>query len=266
VTYSYAEIEVAYRAAGVHPGATVMLTADLGRLLDRFETPGKDAVCEAHVRALRGILGPEGTLVVCTASTNLCNSDEVFDIETTPSFNMGVMSEHIRKLAGANRSFHPTGSYAAIGRFAPRVVENVSRHVYGPKTPEARLIELDALCVSIGLHPRFTCTTVHHVEHVMGVPYRYTKEFVHRVRRGQSVVTEEFYRNVWYRDMDLKRDINEKIFADLERSRPLKIAPLGRGRIYSYPICDFYENTVNLFAQDPYVWCAEPPKSRPYRL
>lgn len=261
--YTYDELLEAYETLGVSAGRTVYVTSDLGRLMD-YEIKGKEAVLEAHHRALRSLIGDTGTIVVPSATVNLCNTETVFDADRTPSYQVGVFSEYLRRLPDAKRSFHPFVSYAAVGRNAGRVVDNVSRHAFGPETPEARMIELDTLGVSIGKHPRFTCSTVHHVEMAMGVPYRYAREYAHSVRRDGVVGKEPFYQHVWYRDIDLKRDVNRRLFELLSGVLDLRCVTLGRGVVYSYPLAEFYRQATKLFAEDIYMWCEAPPTIRPY--
>ena len=45
---------------------------------------GQRALTAAHHDALREVIGPDGTLVVSTATMNLCNTDQVFDPANTP--------------------------------------------------------------------------------------------------------------------------------------------------------------------------------------
>src|SRR5690606_25891005 len=94
-------------------------------------------VCGAQVavvEALLDALGPEGTLVVPTHTSN--NTDPAgwenppvpkswwdtirlqtppFDPLVTPGSHMGAISECVRRWPGANRSNHPCVSFAAIG-------------------------------------------------------------------------------------------------------------------------------------------------------
>jgi aminoglycoside 3-N-acetyltransferase len=196
---------------------------------------------------------------------NLCGTDAPFDVARTPTHKVGALSEHVRKLVQAKRSFHPFVSYAAVGPNAAEITEKVSRHAYGPHTPEARLIEMDALFVSVGLHPRESISTVHQVEHVTGVPYRYTKEFMHPVVRGEEISLEPFYLYVWYRDIDLKRDENQKLFNRIGNSVDLRGVKLGNGSMYSLSMSKFYSSAMKEFAEDIYIWCAKPPQIRPYR-
>jgi aminoglycoside 3-N-acetyltransferase len=269
MAYSFEQLKQAYKNLGVEKDKIVLVSGNLSYLME-FETPGKKEVLEAHFRALMELLGEEGTLVVPTgnASTNskiqLCNTDICFSLKDTPS-GMGVFSEYVRKKPGALRSFHPFVSYAAIGKYAKKICDDVSRHAFGPETPMERMINLDTLGISPGLHPRITTSIIHHIEMVMGVPYRYVKEFIHPVIRDGDVVREPFYMNVWYRECDHQSDEKKKIFKKFLLKYTVNSEQVGEGDIYSYSLADFYKFTVQLLKEDIYIWLKEIPKVKPYR-
>ena len=260
--YTYDEILACYRSIGITRGRVIHPQGDLGRLRT-YEKGNKQEVAADHYRAIRELIGPDGTVVVATATLNLCNTDIPFDPARTPSHRMGVLAEYVRMLPGALRSMHPFVSYTAVGSQAAYITQDVTRHAYGPETPEARMIELDALHVSIGIHPRFSTATNHHLELVMGVPYRYNREYLHKVKRNGTVTEEPFYQNVWFKGVT--RDSNAKLFARFEARHPMKSASLGRGTVWSYSKRDFYEEGVRIFKDDIYVWCDHPPERKPYR-
>lgn len=263
--YTFDDLLAAYAALGVAAGRVVYVTADLTPLGAFADMSRREAVLEAHFRALTRLLGPTGTLAVGAGSTNLCNTDIPFDPATTPAHGVGVFSEWVRKQPGARRSFHPFVSYAAVGARAEEITAKVSRHAYGPESPEGRMIALDGLAISIGLFPRHTCSTVHHVEHLMAVPYRYTKEFVHPVAREGAVVREPFYMYVWYRDCGIRRSNTKHIFRRLEGTDLIAEAAVGAGSIWSYSMRRFVDAVVPLFIENMYIWCEEPPATRPWR-
>ncbi len=262
--YRPQDIEAALRTVGIKAGDTVYVISSLSRLpgLDGYAVTADTSA--VYCDALRSVVGDDGTIVVPASSQNLCNTDTPFDPATTPSFERGLLPEYIRRLPGAKRSFHPFTSYAAIGAKAAYTTENVTRHAYGPQTPEARMVEMSAKFLALGVGPNII-TTVHHVEHVMGVPYRYHKEFMHPVVRNGGASTEPFYQFVWYRDADVQASQNRRLFARLEGKLHIAQAALGRGRISSLSLSEFYELSVREFAADIYIWCDHPPAIRPYR-
>lgn len=264
MTYGYSDIIEAYGSVGVGPGEVVYVTSNIGRLMV-FESPGKEAVLKAHFDALMELLGPQGTLVCATATLNLCNTDIAYDPATTPSNYAGMLSEYIRQQDGAVRSFHPFRSYCAIGARAEEIAADVSRAAYGPFTPEARLVEMDALSLPVGQHPNLTASTVHHCEQTMAVPYRYMKEYMHPVVRDGKIVIEPFYLYVWYRNSDIERSLCKWVMNDFMDKHEVRSAGLGRGVVHCYRTRAFFDNTIRLMKDDPYIWCETPPTIRPWR-
>jgi len=264
--YNIADIRLAYQSLGVCKGSIVLLKTDI-RLLGVFKEDGNKDVLSAHFDVLSDLIDLSvGTIVVSTSSTYLANTDKEFDIRNTPS-ERGVLTEFIRKLPDAARSLHPFHSYTAIGKHAKLIVSNVSKHAFGFETPEERLINLNAICISVGLPVTATCTTVHHVEFLIGVPYRYTKEFLHPVLYGEEIRKELFYMYVHYRQCEINRNRGVKIFEEFyDQGYNVKEANLGRGRVFSYSLDDFFKSTMRAFKKDIYIWLDMPPKTRPYRV
>ena len=265
VRYTLEDIQDALRAVGVREGGIVFVTSDLGRV-PGFEQPSKAAILNAYLQALHDVIGPSGTIVVPTASLYLCNTDIPFNLAETPSKNVGVFSEFVRKQPGALRSFHPFVSYTALGAAASDIIENVSRHSYGPNTPEERLVEMGARSVSIGLYPRYSGSTLHQAEAAALVPYRYVKEYMHPIDHDGRIVREQFYQYVIYLDSDVQRNFGEQVYPILEENNVISSVTLGgRGKIFGYETAKLFETAKDLFLKDPYAWCTHPPKIRSWR-
>jgi aminoglycoside 3-N-acetyltransferase len=262
--YDRAALVRAYRDVGVTPGRVVYVTGNLGRLR-RYENNDKTAIIAAHYEVLRELLGNEGTLIVPTPTLALCNTDVLFDPATTASQGVGPLAEYVRMCPDAIRSFHPFWSHAGIGSRAGELLSNVSRHAYGMGSAWSRMVAADCLGIHIGTHPRFSVSVVHHLEMVTGVPYRYTKEFVHPVLRDGKVSREPFYLSVIYNGLAIERDRNRRIMSHYQERRPLAYQPLGATGIWALPFRAFFEITCDLMSANPYVWLTEPPVNRPYQ-
>lgn len=263
-TIEISDIEAAFRAIGLTEGDTVYVISALWRMpADAGSRAGGDTSA-IYYQALRSVIGDAGTIVVPTSSQNLCNTEIPFDLANTPSFERGLFTEFVRKLPGALRSFHPFTSYAAIGPKAALITSDVTRQAYGPETPEARMIDLGAKFLALGVGANII-TSVHHVEHVMGVPYRYHKEFMHPVVRGSETVVEPFYQFVWYRNSDVQRSQNRRLFDCIKGKLEIREAKLGRGKMSTLSLADFFQLSVQEFKRDIYIWCNQPPTIRPYQ-
>lgn len=262
--YNYNDIREAYKKIGISKGMTISLKTDL-RFLGPYYDDQHGDLLAAHFNALAELIDlSEGNIVVSSATWSLCNTEKIFDIDKTPS-EMGALTEYIRKLPGACRSFHPFSSYVAIGKNADYICNNTSRHSVGPNTPKARLLELDAQYLSIGFPPYLVTMVIHHIEETMGVPYRYVKEFNHPVLRNGKKVREPFYLFVRYLESEAKMDLNRKVFPYFFKSGfNVKEEPLGRSTIYSYSMNEFYSSTVQLLTNDLYACLEREPIVKPY--
>ena len=264
--YNFDDVINAYREAGVVPGQVVLFRGNLANLYN-YVTPGKDAVLQAHFDALLELLGEKGTLIVPTNTLSLCNTDIPFNVHTTASSRMGVFSEFVRNKKEAIRSRHPFVSYAAIGRHASEILSDVSRYGYGINSVKERMINLNAHCLSIGMPPNLTCSTVHHAEQLMCVPYRYVKEFMHPMEDSdQKINIEPFYLHLCYLQSDVQRNKNKKIFDRFAEHYQVLETPLGRGKVWGYNMADFMKSCLKSMADDIYVWLDSPPENRPYRI
>ena len=263
--YNYRDIKNTYKEIGISKGMTVSLKTDL-RFLGPYDSNSQNDLLEAHFNAISDLIDLSvGTIVVSTATFSLCNTDNIFDILNTPS-EMGSLTEYVRTRPGSVRSFHPFASYAAIGKNANYICENTGRHSVGPNSPKARLLELDAQYLSIGLPPSRVTMVIHHIEKLMGVPYRYVKEFIHPVLRNGVVIYEPFYLYVRYLECDAEMDLDNKVYPYFySEGFNTKEKKLGRGRVYSYSMNDFYLSTVKLMTEDIYACLENEPIIKPYQ-
>ena len=263
--YNYRDIKNTYKEIGISKGMTVSLKTDL-RFLGPYDSNSQNDLLEAHFNAISDLIDLSvGTIVVSTATFSLCNTDNVFDILNTPS-EMGSLTEYVRTRPGSVRRLHPFASYAAIGKNANYICENTGRHSVGPNSPKARLLELDAQYLSIGLPPSRVTMVIHHIEKLMGVPYRYVKEFIHPVLRNGVVIYEPFYLYVRYLECDAEMDLDNKVYPYFySEGFNTKEKKLGRGRVYSYSMNDFYLSTVKLMTEDIYACLENEPIIKPYQ-
>lgn len=258
--YARHDMEKALDNLDLGRGDTVLVRADL-RYLGMFTPDVRQAPAALFEALARRVDLTVGTVVVPTGSLSLCNTDQPFDLRTTPS-ELGAFSEYVRTRDDAVRSFHPFFSYAAVGASARDICASVPRHAFGPRSVKDRLIERRAKMLSLGVHPRFTCTTVHHAEFMAGVPYRYVKEFLHPVVREGETVLEPFYLYVYYKECNIERDKNQKIWSEFSHYQQ---SLCHKKYFYTYNIYKFYDHCITMMQQEPYVWLKKEPEIRPYR-
>lgn len=160
-----------FKKVGIKPGMTVLVHSSLKSV---------GHVCGGPVTiilALEELLTETGTLVMPTFNTNLtdpaqwtsppvekCQLQEIldemppFDLDLTPTRQMGCVSETFRKQVGVIRSPHPHLSFAAWGKHAKSICANHSlEFALGEKSPLARIYELRGHVLLLGVdHDRNT--------------------------------------------------------------------------------------------------------------
>lgn len=258
--YTYEDIILAYKKIGIKKGDVLYVTADLPKL--GYFNPFKK-ILNYHYKALINSIGKDGTISFPTFSYSLVKSRKLFSIKNTPS-ETGVFTEFLRKRKKSIRQIHPYSSITSLGKFAKFISTNNSKHAHGYDSPFQKLAELDAKFIGIGLEPRYTQSQVHTIETILNVPYRFTKEFIHKVKlEDGKIIKDKFYLYVLYNYLrKIPRDRNKKIFKNFLKKNAIKKSKCGNNYIYSYSMKKFHESTINLMKRDLYVWMRNEPKKK----
>lgn len=135
-----------------------------------------DGGAQAMLRALLGVLGPEGTILVPAFSYCFSGREEAepFDAANTPGFRTGVFAETVRIHPDAVRSRHPTHSVAAVGARAAEFTAGHERvAALGPGSPMHKAAMAGARILLIGV-THTANSSVHIAEVLAGVPYSQT--------------------------------------------------------------------------------------------
>lgn len=119
------------------------------------------------IDALRGAIGPAGTLVMPT----MTDGSSLFDPAKTPTHDMGITAERFWRRPGVLRSDHPGASFAAQGPAAEAIcAPQPLEPPHGLDSPVGRVHDLDGKVLLLGVGHTEN-TTVHLAENVAGVPY-----------------------------------------------------------------------------------------------
>ncbi|MFF5207860.1 aminoglycoside N(3)-acetyltransferase [Streptosporangium sp. NPDC000396] len=246
------------RALGVGQGQNLLVHASLSEI-----GPVRGGAA-AVVAALRGLLGPEGTLVAPTGTAD--NSDTsplhlraitgmseaeiaafraampAFDPATTPSTGMGKIAECVRTSPGAVRSSHPQTSFAALGPLADKLMNDHAFDCHlGEFSPLARLYEVGGVILLLGVgYDR--CTAFHLAE------YRYTEKPPTRTYR---CVVDFGDGPKWWQYEDVVLDDRDMALlgADFEKTGTVRHGRVGKARARLFPMAAAVDFAMGWFAR-----------------
>jgi aminoglycoside 3-N-acetyltransferase len=202
---------------------------------------------EAVVRAFLEVLGPDGTLSVPIFNKYFTEGpDQVWDRDNTPSL-MGRISETARTWPGARRSPHAVHPIAAIGRLAEDLTERYHVTDFAFDSPFARLLELDAWIVLIGV-PFNNCTMVHLLEERAEIPYR------HWVDRAGVVVENGVSTPRTFPFLQRHPGVGNDFLPlgdRLEKAGHVRIETIGKSVVRCFRSRDLYDTGMMALRQDP---------------
>jgi len=215
--------------------------------------------------AISEIIGKKGTIVVPSHTFNLINKSQIFDLYKTKSMS-GSFSNFILRQKSVVRQLHPYSSSAAIGKYAKDICSKNTEHVYGLKSPFDKMIKKNAKFLSLGLPINLNCSQVHHAEYLMRVPYRFSKEFKHKVKIKSKIyeklffmfVLKDKYTNLRYgigeRERNQHKLRNELIIKNFIKNERVYKSKLGNNYVYSYNLKKFFHSNMKLFNKNIYCW------------
>jgi len=182
-------------ALGVHAGDAVMVHVSL-----RAVGPVEGGAA-GLARALDDVVGPDGTVLVNIGVSDdwawvnqrpeaeraaLLRDAVPFDHLVTPADpDNGVFAEVVRTLPGTVVSDHPEGRFAARGRLAHELLDDVPWHdYYGPGSPLERFLDHQGRMLRLGADIE-TVTLLHFAEYLVPIAEK------RRVCRHRLVATAD---------------------------------------------------------------------------
>lgn len=253
---SFSDIVRALREVGLKTGDIVNVHCRLftiGRLVD---TPVRD-IPDSYLRAIREVIGDQGTIVVPTGTTSFGRVGTPFVLEESPS-EFGVFSEHVRQSPDAVRTLHPIQSLTALGGQAQALANDHPPWNVGHDTIWARMLQKGGKVVTLGIPPRDCLTFVHQPESLACVPYMYNKVLRGEVYAHGVRIPHDFFIAVRYLNFGIGFDLS-RLDADLNAKSAMTKIPLGGDGIWMVPMEAVSEAVLRGLRLDPYFLLHEIP-------
>jgi len=179
MTIDEAAIAAVLRRLDAKPGP-MLVHSDLRRCLG-LRGRSRDEKLETLLRGLENAVG-DGPLLVPAYTYSYCRGED-FDPARSPSM-VGAFGEWLRGQPGSRRTTDPIYSIVVRGTLPPaweqRLFSTGDSDCFGPDSGFAYLREADAQILFFGVAATAN-TFVHHLEQILGVGYRYLKDFTGRV-------------------------------------------------------------------------------------
>lgn len=247
-TYSIDDIDKAFQCLGIKVGDVLLVHSslfNLGKIRDYeiAEIPG------LFLQILLKHVGTEGTIVVPAFNFDFCEG-KLFNRQESPSKNMGVLAEYIRRLPNSYRSSHPMQSVAAIGRLAEKICAPDTASSFNVGGPFSMMLDNNAKLLLIGASIQ-SVSLIHYAEERATVPYRYWKNFEGKYMdtSGERIKTYKMY----------VRDLNSNPVLDLSKiekwlieENKFRISKLGAGYIKMCNCADFISIAISRLKDNPY--------------
>lgn len=213
---------------------------------------------ETVVRSLLEVIGEEGTLVAPIFARFFWEGpDQIWDRDNSPSL-MGAISEVVRTWEGVHRSRHAPHPIAAVGKCAVDIADRHNRSDFASDSPFARLLELDALVLLVGVTYN-SCTLIHLLEERTEVPYREWVELSGMVVEDGNGARKSY--PFLKRREGVKNDflpLGER----MEEEGVVRMQSIGQSQIRCFKARDLYEWGMRELQKDPLFLVSEDSRER----
>ena len=204
------------------------------------------------IKAILDVIGNTGTLIMPTFTFRFCEQFNkfgvgFFDVESTPS-EMGVLTEIVRKMPGAKRSYNPIYSVSVVGRYCNLFSGVDDKNVFGGNSVFSELHRLDGKIMTIGLPPNRSWTFVHYIEENQNVDYRFHKTFRGFIVDNNGFNFDGFVFRV--RNRGIVTNI-EPMIRLCERDGVIDSVKIGSSLVQIVSCKSFYDYVVRMMKQDP---------------
>lgn len=195
----------------INPGDVVYVISDILELSKSERADGLRLNRDELINSIQRMVTPEGTILFPTFNWDFCKG-VAFDYLKTPS-KTGALTSFALGREDFKRTRHPLYSFAVWGKDSDKLLAMDNENAFGPESVFDYMDKADAKALVIGLHVLDGMTYVHHVEHMVGVPFRYTKRFKAPYIEEDGTI-HDYACTMYVRDLDMNA-------AEIEQFKPM---------------------------------------------
>lgn len=190
----------------INEGECIYVVSDMLELAKTYRANGRHLDLDELIDGLQDMVGKTGTLLFPTFNWDFCKGID-FDYCKTPG-RTGALSKAAMRRSDFTRTEHPIYSFAVWGAHAAELIDDKSIDSFGKGTIFEKMYDWDAKAIAIGIPALHGVTYVHHVEQMVGVPYRYNKEFTAGYTDADGKYEKRTYR-MYVRDLVMDPQYND---------------------------------------------------------
>lgn len=196
----------------IQKGDIVYVVSDVLELAKQAREHGERFDRDCFLESLQRKVGETGTLLIPTFNWDFCKGIP-FDYVKT-SCRTGALGTAALKRQDFVRTKHPIYSFAVWGKDRDWLFEQDEPNSFGENSLFDYMYRKDAKALVIGLDAMDGLTFMHHVEQMVGVPFRFHKIFAADYTDWNGVTTRKEY-TMYVRDLDMDAKEHTKHFSQI---------------------------------------------------
>ncbi|MBU0477136.1 AAC(3) family N-acetyltransferase [bacterium] len=221
----YSDFTCTLRDIGVNKGDTIFVHSDISAF-GKLCISDRSFILKSLIYSLKESVSNNGTIIMPTFTYNFCKG-EIYDVRNTKS-DVGVLTEYFRVQPEVSRTIHPIFSVAIWGKYKSHLLD-ISKDSFDENSIFGKLHQMNGKIIFLGA-PFQSCTYVHYVEQMHGVPYRYIKTFKGKIKESSIIYEDEYDYFVRYLDKTIITDLS-KLERHMLTKGLMKEIKLGAGRV-----------------------------------
>lgn len=247
-----ADIAKALRNCGIKEGDVIFVHSDVSAF-GKLSALDAAFLLKTLMDSLKESVGSNGTIIMPTFTYSF-TENKPYDRANSKS-KVGTLTEYFRKLPDVGRTIHADHSVAVWGRHKSELL-SIGKDTFGKDSIFGKLHKLNGKIVFFGA-PFQSCTFVHYIEQMHGVPYRYMKKIRGKIIDGNKEYEDDITFYVKYVVFFTLLSNLEKHLLDKKLLTEVK---LGHGKISMAEAGAFFKEGQRLLDNDIFFFLKNEPK------
>jgi len=246
------DIESALISIGINKGDVIMVHSDISSF-GKLGASSRNSLLAALLESLKKSVGKNGTIIM-PAFTYSFFKNKPYDIKNSNSA-VGVLTEYFRNQQDVVRTIQPNHSVAIWGRHN-KYLSEIGKDSFDESSIFGKLHKMNGKIVFLGVPFHKSCTFVHYIEQIHGVPYRHIKKFKCRIILEDKEYEDEF--SIYYRYSFFFNSMSG-LEEHLTKKGLLKEVKVGNGKIAMVECSRLFKEGYKLLDKDAYFLLKKEP-------